>query len=68
MQKKFLSINETAEYSGIGRTTFRPLVGWGFVPATKIESKLVIRAETLDNFIRANEGKNFKNKYDLIAV
>lgn len=68
MQKQMLTVNEAAEYSGIGRNTLRVLIGWDKVPVIKIGNKTIIRAETLDKFLSANEGKNLRNKYEVIAV
>lgn len=63
-----LTVNEAAEYSGIGRNTLRILINWDKFPVIKIGNKTIIRAETLDRFLSANEGKNLKNKYEVIAV
>ena len=68
MQKQMLTVNEAAAYSGIGRNTLRVLIGWDKVPVIKIGYKTIIRTETLDKFLSANEGKNLKNKYEVIAV
>lgn len=66
--KALLTVNETASYSGIGRNTLRLLIGWQKIPVIKIGNKVVIRTETLNEFLCVNEGKNLKNKYELIAV
>ena len=68
MQKQMLTVNEAAEYSGIGRNTLRVLIGWDKVSVIRIGNKTIIRTETLDKFLSANEGKNLKNKYEVIAV
>lgn len=68
MDKKVLTVNEASEYSGIGRNTLRLLIGWEKFPVIRIGNKVVIRAETLDKFLLANEGKNLKNRYEVIAV
>ena len=66
--KAMLTVNEAAEYSGIGRNTLRILIRWDKFPVIKIGTKTIIRTETLDKFLSANEGKNLKNKYEVIAV
>ena len=68
MNKQALSINEAAEYSGIGRNTLRMLVRWKKLSSLHIGNKIIIRTETLDKFLIANEGNNLKNKFEIIAV
>ena len=68
MQKQALTVNEAAEYSGIGRNTLRTLVRWGKIPVIQIGNKTIIRTETLDLFLVANERKNLKNIHEVIAV
>lgn len=68
MQKQALTINEAAEYSGIGRNSLRTLVRWGKIPVIQIGNKTIIRTETLDLFLATNEGKNLKNIHEVIAV
>jgi excisionase family DNA binding protein len=68
MDKQALSINEAAQYSGIGRNTLRLLISWNKFPVIKIGNKVVIRRETLDRFLCINEGKNLRNKYEIIEV
>ena len=60
MNKQALSINEAAEYSGIGRNTLRMLVRWKKLSSLHIGNKIIIRTETLDTFLIANEGNNLK--------
>ena len=67
-QKLTLTVNEAAEYSGIGRNTLRILIGWHKLPVIRIGKKIVIRTETLDRFLIANEGVNLKDKHEVIAV
>lgn len=68
MSKQALTINEAAEYSGIGRNTLRMLVRWNKLSSLHIGNKIIIRTETLDKFLIANEGNNLKNKFEIIAV
>ncbi len=68
MQKQALTVNEAAEYSGIGRNTLRSLIGLGKIPVIQIGNKTIIRTETLDLFLATNEGKNLKNIHEVIAV
>ena len=67
-QRLTLTINEAAEYSGIGRNTLRALVNWKKIPIIRVGNKIVIRTQTLDQFLLLNEGKNLKNKQEVIAL
>ena len=68
MNKQALTINEAAEYYGIGRNTLRMLVRWKKLSSLHIGNKIIIRTETLDKFLIANEGNNLKNKFEIIAA
>ena len=68
MQKQALTVNKAAEYSGIGRNTLRDLIRWGKIPVIQIGNNAIIRTETLDHFLVANEGKNLRNIHEVIAV
>ncbi len=68
MQKQALTVNEAAEYSGIGRNTLRTLIGQGKIPVIQIGNKTIIRTETLDLFLSTNERRNLKNIHEVIAV
>lgn len=67
-QKRALTVNEAAEYSGIGRNTLRLLIGWNKFPVIRIGNKIIIRTETMDEFLLKNEGNNLRNQYDVIAI
>ena len=68
MDKIALTVYEASEYTGIGRTNLRQLIAWGKISSIRIGRKILIRRESLDEFIRLNEGKNLMNKYEIIAV
>lgn len=68
MDKIALTVYEVSEYTGIGRTNLRQLIAWGKISSIRIGRKILIRRESLDEFIRLNEGKNLMNKYEIIAV
>ena len=68
MQKQALTVNEAAEYSGIGRNTLHALIGHGKIPVIQIGNKTIIRTETLEQFLVSNEGKNLRNIHEVIAV
>ena len=68
MKKTALSVNAAAEYCGIGRNTLRMLIRWKKLSTIRIGNKIIIRTETLDKFLLENEGKNLKNRFEIIAV
>ena len=52
-----LSIDEVAEYTGIGRNTWRELVKQNKLPVLKVGRKVLIKKDTLEMFMNANEGE-----------
>lgn len=56
------SIDEAAEFTGIGRNTLRKLIEWKKLPVLKVGRKLLIRGNTLETFIRMNEGRDLRNQ------
>lgn len=63
-----LSIEEAADYTGIGRNTLRNLVEWGKLPVLKVGRKALIKSDILEKFMEVNEGKNLRDKSDVKAV
>ncbi len=63
-----LSIEEAADYTGIGRNTLRNLVEWGKLPVLKVGRKILIKSDILEKFMEVNEGKNLRDKSDVKAV
>lgn len=53
-----LTIDEAAEYTGIGRNTLRRLVGWGKIPVLRIGRKTIIRADVMEYFMQLNQGRD----------
>ena len=49
-----LSIEEAADYTGIGRNTLRNLVEWEKLPILRVGRKILIRRERLDEFLILN--------------
>lgn len=56
------SIDEAAEFTGIGRNTLRKLIEWKKLPVLKVGRKLLIRGDTLEAFLRQNEGRDLRDK------
>lgn len=63
-----LTVNEASQYTGIGRNSLRELISWNVFPTIKIGKKTLIRVEILNEFLILNEGKDIKNKQELIAL
>lgn len=67
-EKIALSIEEAADYTGIGRNTLRNLVGWKKIPVLKIGRKVLIRKDVLEIFLEMNEGNDLRDKKSVKAV
>ena len=56
-----LSIEEAADYTGIGRNTLRKLVEWKKLPVLKVGRKVLIKTDML-------EGRDLRDKGNVRAV
>lgn len=63
-----MTIDEAAEVSGIGRNTMRKLISWGKLPVLLVGRKEIIRSDTLDRFMTANQGRNLLNQSEVRKV
>ena len=63
-----VTIDEAAGISGIGRNTMRKLVEWGKLPVLKVGRKTIIRTDTLEQFMSANQGRNLRCQNDVRRV
>ena len=52
-RKIALSIEEAADYTGIGRNTLRKLVEWKKLPVLKVGRKVLIKTDILEKFMEA---------------
>ena len=66
--KMAYSVDEAAECTGIGRNTLRKLIEWKKLPVLRVGRKLLIRGDTMENFMRINEGNNLRNRDEVKAV
>lgn len=66
--KMGMTIEEAAECSGIGRNTMRKLVEWKKIPVLKVGRKTIIRSDTLERFMAANQGRNLLIRDDVRSV
>ncbi len=67
-RKIALSIEEAADYTGIGRNTLRKLVEWKKLPVLKVGRKVLIKTDILEMFMEANEGRDLRDKGNVKAV
>ena len=63
-----LSIEEAADYTGIGRNTLRNLVKWKKLPVLQVGRKVLIKTDILGHFIEVNEGRDLRDKNTVRAV
>lgn len=63
-----MTIEESSEYTGIGRNTMRKLVEWNKLPVLRVGRKVLIRRDILEHFMSVNEGRNLRNEQDVKAV
>ena len=66
--KMGMTIEEAAECSGIGRNTMRKLVEWKKIPVLKVGRKAIIRSDTLERFMAANQGRNLLVRDDVRSM
>ena len=66
--KMGMTIEEAAECSGIGRNTMRKLEEWKKIPVLKVGRKAIIRSDTLERFMSANQGRNLLVRDDVRSV
>lgn len=66
--KMGMTIEEAAECSGIGRNTMRKLVEWKKIPVLKVGRKAIIRSDTLERFMAANQGRDLLVRDDVRSV
>ena len=62
------TVDEASERTGIGRNTLRKLIEWKKLPVLKVGRKLLIRADTIENFMELNEGNDLRNQSEVKAV
>ena len=67
-RKIALSIEEAADYTGIGRNTLRQLVEWKKLPVLKVGRKVLIKTDILEMFMEANEGRDLRDRVNVKAV
>lgn len=61
LNKIALSVEEAAEYTGIGRNTMRDLVKAKKLPILYVGRKHLVRIDTLNEFLKLNEGVDLRD-------
>lgn len=68
MNKIGLTIEEAAEYTGIGRDTLRKLVEWEKLPVLRIGRKSIVLTDVIERFLQANQGVDLLVREQVRAV
>ena len=63
-----MTIEEAADYTGIGRNTLRRLVDWGKNPVLRIGRKSIVRVDVIRCFMQINEGRDLLDRNQVLAV
>ncbi len=66
--KLAMSVEDASAYTGIGRNTLRELIRSQKLPVLRIGRKILIRTDTLDNFLRINDGRDLRNAAEAFAA
>ena len=66
--KAAMSVEDASAYTGIGRNTLRELIRSQKLPVLRIDRKILIRTDTLDNFLRINDGRDLRNAAEAFAA
>lgn len=68
IEKIGMTVEEAAEYTGIGRNTLRNLVNRGKLPVLRVGRKSIIRTDILLQFLEKNQGVNLLNVNEVRPV
>lgn len=66
--KLAMTVAEAAAFTGIGRNTLRDLISTKKIPVLRVGRKILIRTDTLENFLQLNDGRNLRSTTQLIAA
>lgn len=67
-ERMAMSVDEAAEYTGIGRNTLRDLIRTGRIPVIRIGRRILIRVDTLERFLMLNDGKDLRKPAQLVVT
>ncbi len=63
-----LTVEEAAEYTGIGRDTIRRLIEWEKLPVLRIGRKSIIRTDTIERFMEINQGVDLLEREQIRSI
>lgn len=63
-----MTIEEAADFTGIGRNTLRQLVSWEKIPVLWIGRKAIVRTDALEHFMEINQGHNLLEREQVLPV
>lgn len=66
--KLAMTVEEAAEYTGIGRNTMRQLIEWKAMPVLKVGRKILIPTDVLIKFISLNQNVNLRDKREIHKI
>jgi excisionase family DNA binding protein len=66
--KKYLTVNEAAEYLNIASSTVYELIRERQIPHSKIKTKILIDVKDIDNFFRKNKVKDIEDALSRVKV
>ncbi len=61
-EKIAMTVEEAAEYTGIGRNTLRQLIRWEVMPVLCVGRKKLIRTDVLNEFLLANQNTDLRDR------
>ena len=60
-EKIAMTVEEAADFTGIGRNTLRQLIKMDMMPTLQIGRKILIRTDDLNEFLTLNRNANLRN-------
>ncbi len=67
-KKLAMTVEQAAEYTGIGRNTMRQLVEWKAMPVLRVGRKVLIQTDVLNRFLMMNQNVNLRNKNEVQRI
>ena len=62
-----MTIEEAADYTGIGRNTLRRLVDWGKIPVLRIGRQSIVGVDGICCFLRISAGRDLLDGNQVLA-
>ena len=64
-EKIAMTVEEAADFTGIGRNTLRQLISWEAMPVVKVGRRVLIRTDDLDRFLAINRGIDLRDRSEV---